>query len=139
MSIRKDGFPFSFQASACNHCPAKCCTGASGNIIVNDQEIANISQELQIDEQVFRAEFLRVTEEGYLSLREYKLGRNNYACALLEPNSKKCSIYDVRPMQCRTFPFWDEYRGSDELAQLYRKELDEECRGIELDTDDNLR
>ena len=135
MLIRKDGFPFSFQTKACNHCPAKCCTGASGDIIVNDQEIANISKELQIDEQTFRTEFLRSTDDGRLSLREYQLEPNNYACALLEPNSKKCSVYDVRPMQCRIFPFWEEYRGTDELSRLYRKELDEECLGVELDVD----
>lgn len=139
MLMRKDGFPFSFQTTACNHCPAKCCTGASGNIIVNDQEIGNISRELQLDEQIFRTEFLRTTEEGHLSLREYKLGHNNYACALLEPNGKKCSIYNVRPMQCRTFPFWNEYSGSDDLAELYRKELDEECLGVELDENKNPR
>ena len=134
MLIRKKGFPFSFQTKACNSCPAKCCTGASGNIIVNEQEIANISQKLQIDESIFRKDFLRVTEDGALSLREYKLGKNNYACALLEHDNKKCSIYDVRPTQCRTFPFWSEYVGNTELAQLYRKELTDECIGVQLDT-----
>ena len=131
--MRKNGFPFSFQSSACHSCPAKCCTGASGNIVVNDKEIQNIAHKLQIDENVFRQEFLRTTELGSLSLREYKLGPNNFACALLDPESKTCTVYDVRPTQCRTFPFWEEFSGNDELSHVYRKELDDECQGVQLD------
>ena len=135
MLVRKDGYPFSFQPKSCNSCPARCCTGDSGNILVDDTEIQNIARSLQIEEHIFREEFLRTTEEKMLSLREYKLGPNNYACALLDAHSKKCSVYEVRPRQCRTFPFWQEYTGNSELAQLYRQELDEECIGVQLDQD----
>lgn len=133
MLIRKEGFPFSFQTTACQTCPAKCCTGTSGDIIVQDQEIQNISKKLQIEEAVFRKEFLRETEEGKLSIREYSLGPNNFACALLDPTDKTCTVYDVRPTQCRTFPFWEEYEGDSELSKIYRKELQEECKGVKLD------
>ena len=35
------------------------------------------------------------------------LERENGDCVLLDPDKKKCVVYDSRPVQCRTWPFWD--------------------------------
>ena len=45
--------------------------------------------------------------EGFASIREDETGR----CIYYENG---CSIYPVRPLQCRTFPFWPEYLRSPE-------------------------
>lgn len=37
------------------------------------------------------------------SLKEYPDGD----CILLDPDSRKCMAYKGRPIQCRTWPFWD--------------------------------
>ncbi len=34
------------------------------------------------------------------------LKREEGACIFLDRSSNKCGIYDVRPVQCRTYPFW---------------------------------
>jgi len=37
------------------------------------------------------------------SLKEYPDGD----CIFLEPESRRCLVYEARPVQCRTWPFWD--------------------------------
>lgn len=44
-----------------------------------------------------------------------------YCCVFLDGN--QCSIYPVRPLQCRTFPFWDHFK--TEIDQLLK-----ECPGV---------
>jgi len=41
--------------------------------------------------------------KGKLSLREYANGD----CIYLDPKTRGCTIYSVRPEQCRTWPFWN--------------------------------
>lgn len=55
---------------------------------------------LSIDD--FESQFVRVvgTEK---SLREYPDGD----CILLDPEKRTCLVYQARPIQCRTWPFWD--------------------------------
>lgn len=47
------------------------------------------------------------TKYGELSLRELP----NYDCVFLERHQDapcRCRVYETRPAQCRTFPFWNE-------------------------------
>lgn len=37
------------------------------------------------------------------SLKEYPDGD----CIFLEPDSRRCLVYQSRPTQCRTWPFWN--------------------------------
>jgi len=37
------------------------------------------------------------------SLNEY----NNGDCVFFDGQTRKCKVYEVRPRQCRTWPFWD--------------------------------
>jgi Fe-S-cluster containining protein len=37
-----------------------------------------------------------------------------------------CKIYNSRPKQCRTFPFWEDFKNNT-------KELIKECPGVILD------
>lgn len=57
---------------------------------------------------------------------------NEYACIFFDENTKRCGIYEVRPKQCRTFPFWDGFR--DETSEDYKMLL-KMCLGIRLDKD----
>ena len=46
-----------------------------------------------------------------------------YGCVFFDMQKKMCSIYDVRPSQCRTFPFWEYFKENiDEVVT--------ECPGI---------
>ena len=73
--MRKDGYPFSFQPSACEQCTGRCCTGESGYIWVTFEEMENIANFLELSfsrmvkQYTYRA-------EGRFSLKEshQKLG-----------------------------------------------------------------
>ena len=62
---------------------------------------------------------------GKWSLIEKKVGED-FHCIFLE-NGKLCSVYDLRPVQCRTFPYWPEVMESRETWNTEKLE----CEGID--------
>lgn len=95
----QDGLRFS-----CTQC-GDCCTGAPGFVYVNDDEIAKIAAFLgKSDSGLTRAHIRPVGRQ--FSLTEDK--KTGDCCFLVtSPKGKRtCSIYPVRPLQCRTWPFW---------------------------------
>ncbi|MBL0708873.1 MAG: YkgJ family cysteine cluster protein [Sulfurimonas sp.] len=120
---KKEGFNYSFDASACASCEGRCCTGESGYIYVSKDEIQNISKLLSLDEETFVKEYLFKKSYKY-SIKEIKYNAS-YDCIFYQRDTKVCSIYDVRPSQCRTFPFWDYYKTRVD-------ELQEECQGVKV-------
>lgn len=48
------------------------------------------------------------------------------SCVFLEPDGKQCSIYEARPVQCRTYPFWPTIMES-------MQSWDSECRRMDDD------
>ena len=49
----------------------------------------------------------------------------NGDCVFLDSSTRKCSLYHLRPVQCRTWPFWDSNLKSPETWQ----QTCEECPG----------
>ncbi|MBF0259002.1 MAG: YkgJ family cysteine cluster protein [Desulfamplus sp.] len=47
-----------------------------------------------------------------------------FRCIFLD-NAHKCSIYPARPLQCRTFPFWNHFKTDMKL-------LIQECPGLKM-------
>lgn len=119
--MKKESFPYAFDASACNTCEGRCCTGESGYIYVNKTEILAIADLLNLDVNDFAVKYL--FKKGYkYSIKELKYN-DSYECVFYDRESNGCKIYDARPTQCKTFPFWDYYKSRvDELKQ--------ECPGI---------
>lgn len=87
-----------FECTRCGHC----CTGFPGTVAVNDEEIAALAARVELDEPTFRERYTRVISDGTISLRE----RPNYDCVFWS-REHGCLVYEVRPTQCRTWPFWD--------------------------------
>jgi len=116
----KDGFEYCFDPEACKWCEGNCCIGESGYIWVSPTEIKSIASFLNIDEEVFKNRFL--IKVGYRFSIKEKPYKNGYACIFFENG---CKIYDVRPSQCRSFPFWDYYK-------TRIKALKKECPGVVL-------
>lgn len=88
-----------FSCTACGDC----CTGAPGYVWVTQQEIAALAAAMGFgDVAEFASHYVR-TVGARRSLRE----RSNYDCVLLDAQTRKCRAYEVRPRQCRTWPFWD--------------------------------
>jgi Fe-S-cluster containining protein len=84
----------------CTQC-GDCCTGAPGFVWVNDAEAKAIAGALQLPLDEFLALHTRPAPRGR-SLRE----KANGDCVLYD-KKQGCTIYEVRPGQCRTWPFWE--------------------------------
>jgi Fe-S-cluster containining protein len=119
--IRQEGFPYAFDADACATCGGRCCTGESGNIFVKREEIIAIADSLGMEVEAFMAAYLE--KRGYkYSIKERIVGLS-HDCIFYNREAGGCDIYTTRPLQCRTFPFWDYYRNRVD-------ELKRECPGI---------
>ena len=105
---RKDGWNFSFDPQACKACKGNCCIGESGFIWVNKKKIAEIANHLKLTTKAVLEKYV-VQEKQGLSLTEVQLGPENFRCVFFDLSQRKCSIYSVRPSQCRTFPFWPRF------------------------------
>ena len=85
----------------CQQC-GRCCSGpGEGYIWVTKQEIQIIADFLKMTSEEVRSKFLR-----RVGLRTTIIEQPNTRDCMFLNNQKKCTIYSVRPTQCRTWPFW---------------------------------
>ena len=84
----------------CTQC-GNCCTGTPGFVWVTDEEIDRIAAYLDKPVGEIRLMYTRPAR-GKTSLTEYANGD----CVFFDPESRRCTIYPVRPIQCQTWPFW---------------------------------
>jgi len=103
----------------CTEC-GECCTGAPGYIWVSKNEVIAIAEHLNISLEKFGQQYLRQVGKRWSLLEDPK----NFDCIFLKDN--KCQIYPVRPMQCKTFPWWLQNLTSEESWQQAAKT----CEGI---------
>jgi hypothetical protein len=106
----------------CTQC-GKCCTGSPGYVWVNEEEIARMAEFLKISPGEFRKKYTRQAY-GRVSLIEDK---RTYDCVFLE--GRTCKLYDSRPRQCRTFPWWPQNLSS----RAAWEETAARCEGINKD------
>lgn len=92
----KDGLKFT-----CSGC-GDCCTGAPGYVWVNKQETQAIADFLKMDFEEFREMYARKIGIRY-SLKEFPNGD----CVFFDNEKRTCNVYEARPRQCKTWPFWD--------------------------------
>ncbi|MFA6011453.1 MAG: YkgJ family cysteine cluster protein [Desulfobacteraceae bacterium] len=123
MTITCPGYPYTFNPEACADCGGRCCNGDSGNIWVSRKEIETISLTLNMNTQEFIDVYLRKIDYKF-SIKELK-SKENYACVFYDESKGGCTIYDVRPEQCRTFPFWPYFKDKP-------LEAVEECPGVKM-------
>jgi len=121
--VKEKGYNFGFDHKACENCSGYCCTGESGNIWVNKEEIKKIAGFLDLSSEDLVKYYLTKIHYKY-SLKELKIS-GDFQCVFFDDKNKNCSIYEVRPNQCRTFPFWDYFKNNIE-------EITKECLGIKI-------
>lgn len=85
----------------CTQC-GDCCTGAPGYVWVNNEEITALANTVGLATDDFEARYVRRVGSRK-SLIEY----DNGDCVFFDGESRKCKVYEARPRQCRTWPFWD--------------------------------
>lgn len=96
-----------FQCTECG----KCCTGPSGYVWVTEDEMHAMAVQLNIPLDLFVRKYVRQRDNRY-ALIEKKNASGEYDCIFLK--DKKCQVYQVRPSQCRTFPWWKENLDTEE-------------------------
>lgn len=84
----------------CTRC-GNCCTGEPGYVWLNDEEVATIAQAVEMPESEFLAMYTKKAPRG-ITLRE----KGNGDCIFFD-RARGCTIYTIRPRQCRTWPFWE--------------------------------
>ena len=109
-----DGLQFT-----CTQC-GNCCTGAPGFVWISQEEIGRLANHLQLSIDEVTARYCR-TVWGRISLIEHRNERGEHDCIFLKEErterkegdqtlvqtKRSCTVYPVRPLQCRTWPFWD--------------------------------
>lgn len=95
----------SFQCTLCGNC----CTGGPGYVWISDEEIDLLAAHLKLSREETLKKYCRKLH-GKISLKESRDENGEYPCVFLTDlgNGKRgCGIYPVRPLQCRTWPFWE--------------------------------
>ena len=111
----KDGLHFK-----CTQC-GNCCTGTSGYVWVDEEDISAIAKHL--DKPVGEIRLLHTRRaQGKMSLKEF----GNGDCIYFDSKTRTCQVYAVRPVQCRTWPFW----GKNLECPTTWEALKKECPGI---------
>mmetsp|Transcript_1137 Transcript_1137/g.1461 ORF Transcript_1137/g.1461 Transcript_1137/m.1461 type:complete len:386 (-) Transcript_1137:22-1179(-) len=96
----------------CTEC-GKCCK-VKGDVILNENEAVSVSQSLGIDIETFRDVYTTETSaENWVRLKSSEDGEKG--CVFLDKSDgKTCLIYEHRPTQCRTYPWWPRLLESKE-------------------------
>ena len=93
-----------FECTSCGNC----CTGPEGYVSFTDQEAEALAARLGLSVEAFLEKYTQETPEGRsLTERKTQFGLD---CIFLDrdsvPGKALCSVYEDRPAQCRTWPFW---------------------------------
>ncbi|MCL2410830.1 MAG: YkgJ family cysteine cluster protein [Treponema sp.] len=107
---------------SCKRCSA-CCRHDSGFVFLSENDLENLTIALEMDKDSLLKVYCRwVTDwkgDTVLSLKE----KSNKDCILWDDG---CTVYEKRPLQCITFPFWESIISSSEVWEITASD----CAGI---------
>jgi hypothetical protein len=95
------------------------CCKSGGVVFIAADDVTGISKFLKISEAEFLKKYTR--RDGK---KIYLIDQKISDCIFLKDD--KCSIYPVRPLQCKTFPFWPQNVKSAKRWEIVMQE----CPGI---------
>ncbi|MBQ6672114.1 MAG: YkgJ family cysteine cluster protein [Spirochaetales bacterium] len=88
-----------FECQNCNYC----CSSEPGYVFLSEEDISRLSSGLGMEAQAFIDTFCRIVDMGAFKMVSL-LEKENYDCIFLENGG--CRVYEHRPRQCETYPFW---------------------------------
>lgn len=131
---------FSFKCQDCGDC----CRHEPGFVLILDKEIRRISKFLKIPSTQFLQDYcypfgqIEISIDGKIDKTKFKQiyslkEKDNFDCIFWEKKNEKnscgCNIYNVRPLQCRSYPFWlSSFNDKESFNQNIKR-----CRGFMTD------
>ncbi len=114
---------------SCTQC-GNCCTGPPGAVWFTPEEGQAMATKVGLSEDAFLRRFARKLGRRF-SLKERKT-EYGLDCIFLDrestPGKATCRLYEARPTQCRSWPFWPENLESKEVWEEIKKETP--CPGM---------
>lgn len=107
---------------SCTRC-SSCCRHDSGFVYLSENDLARLAKEFDMDYTAFIATWCRWVPLDMDSERLALKEKSDFDCIFWKDG---CTVYGIRPLQCRTFPFWDYVVCSPESW----KNAGQECPGI---------
>lgn len=102
----------------CQGC-GRCCSQQGENFVyLTRQDIARAAALLGVEDEEFIATYCE-KDDGVWVIRF-----TDGPCVFLEEN--RCAIYEARPVQCETWPFWPEHL----MIPLWRSIVKPLCPGV---------
>ncbi len=87
-----------FQCTGCG----SCCTGEPGYVWIRRAEMETLANATGLDVAEFEKTFVRS-----IGRRKSLVELPNGDCVFFDRLTRRCRVYEVRPQQCRTWPFWE--------------------------------
>lgn len=116
-SFYKNGLQFD-----CQRC-SRCCRIDPGYVFLTESDLSALLHATGSNRDQFIEDYCRwVPINGflYLSLKE----KQNYDCIFWEQGG--CSIYPHRPIQCKSYPFWETFL----MSADHWESLKASCPGV---------
>lgn len=110
-----------FQCTRCS----RCCRHDSGYVFLSNRDIQLLCKHFSLSKHDFIQKYCQKVDFGFatrISLKE----KDNFDCLFWEDGA--CSVYPVRPLQCRAYPFWSHQIATPQQWQ----ELKDECPGVNV-------
>jgi len=99
---------------SCKRC-SSCCRYDSGYVYLSENDLEKLIKKLKMDRSKFINTYCRWVSgfdgNKVLSLRE----KSNKDCVLWD---SCCLVYNARPLQCSTFPFWSSIVSSKKAWEI---------------------
>ena len=103
-----------FECTGCG----ECCKFGGGFVYPSLEDVGFAAKHLDLSVNSFTEKYMELHKGEYV----FKNDGDN--CIFYDENG--CTIYEGRPTQCRTYPFWKA-----NLKSKYRwKIIEEECEGV---------
>jgi Fe-S-cluster containining protein len=111
-----EGLRFQCQGSG------QCCTshGEYGFVFLTKEDRQRMAKHLGLSLSNFTKKYCGRTDGNYHLIEDGV----NFDCLFLK--DKRCTVYEARPTQCRTWPFWPDAMN----AKTWKKEVVTFCPGV---------
>ena len=100
------------------HAVRRLLHGAPGYVWVNKEEIEALAAALKLDVAEFEKRYVR-----RVGIRRSLIEFPNGDCVFFHGESRTCQVYEARPRQCRTWPFWNSNLARPEAWQQAARAL----------------